>query len=64
MNASCDAIAEMEVGPASVDLESIFRTQYPRIARVIAFSPEPHGACSAGCQRGSAEPVLAGSIPE
>jgi RNA polymerase sigma-70 factor (ECF subfamily) len=36
MNAPCDAIAEMEVGPASVDLESIFRTQYPRIARVIA----------------------------
>jgi len=36
MNAPCDAIAAMEVGPACVDLESIFRTQYPRIARVIA----------------------------
>jgi len=28
------------------------------------FRPEPHGAGSSGCQLGSAEPFLAGSIPD
>jgi RNA polymerase sigma-70 factor, ECF subfamily len=36
VNAPSEAIAEMKASSAPFDLEAIFRTQYPRIARVIA----------------------------